>query len=239
MSAIPKLPSLYRPVQIAEDQDPRATACALAADGAEPATLIWSPRGERMVCAVVLAPDRDYTEAMMVIFVAAVALGDALGALVPAGVDVSFEWPGTVHANRAVIARAFVDAPADAAPDGVPAWLVVSAEVAVMPEEGAEQDEPDLSRTTLYEEGCFDATPSVVLQHFARYFLNWINRWHDDGFDPVRRSWINRTPDRGENVGAEVDGNWVAGKLVALRDNGDLVIESDGTTRTLRLGDAF
>ncbi len=239
MLMTPELPPLFRLARIAEDADPRAHARALAEQGADPATVVWSPRADRLLCAVVLAPDQAYETAILVTFVAVVALGDALGALVPAGVDVAFEWPNRVQANAGLVAEVHADAPAISDPAVIPDWLVVSAEVTVTPSREGDYDDSDLSTTSLYEEGCFEVTPALVLEHFARYFLNWVNRWQDDGFAPVRTSWINRTPERGEKIGVEVDGTWVAGKLVELRDDGALVMQADGDTRVFELARAF
>ena len=212
---------------------------ALAQEGADPATVVWSPRADRMLCAIVLTPDQAYESAILVTFAAIVALGDSLGALVPAGVDVTFEWPNRVQANAGLVAEVRVETAAVADPSAIPDWLIVGADVTVTPGRTGDYDDSDLSTTSLYEEGCFEVTPAIVLQHFARYFLNWVNRWQDDGFGPIRTSWINRTPDRGENIGVEVDGDWIAGKLVELRDDGALVMQTDGDDRVFELGRAY
>ncbi|MDJ0947554.1 MAG: biotin/lipoate--protein ligase family protein [Alphaproteobacteria bacterium] len=235
MSPEPKLPPLYRLIEIADEEDARRAACRAAAEGADPATLVWSRRRDRLTCAVVLAPDRSYQEARQVVFVAVVAVGDALGAVVPAGVDVTFEWPARVLANQGLVAEVALDVPAGTGAGDVPPWLVVSVDLAVKPGQSGDYDESDLSVTTLYEEGCIDLTPGTVLEHFARYFLSWINRWQDDGFDPVRGSWTNRLPERGAKMGVELAGDWLAGRLVALQEDGALVIDIDGESRQITL----
>lgn len=233
------IPSLFRPVMIAGERDPRAEARKLAAEGVEPGTLVWNPRPDRFRCSVVLAPNRPLEDCLPAIYIAAVALGDALGKLVPAGVDLTFEWPNLIEINGGRCAELALDLPADVAAGAVPDWLVLSCDVAISGDENSDFDADDLSHTTLHEESCFDINPANLVEYFARYLLSWINRWEDDGFDPVRKSWTNRTPDHGQEVGLDTAGEWIVGKLVGLRDNGDLEIEVDGETQVYPLADAI
>lgn len=235
MDTQPKVPSLYSLETLEAGQDPRAEARLRAAAGADPATLLWTPGDDNLVCAVVLAPDSPLEQATLVNFVGAVALGDAIGQVVQAGVDVTFEWPNRVLANGGLVAEVAVDAPEGASGGAVPDWLVASFVLSVMPHRKGDFDRDDLSHTTLYEEGSFDVTPAAMLEVFARYFLNWVNRWQEDGFAVVRTSWVNRLPDRGERIGVEVAGEWITGRLHEVTDAGDLVLDCDGTTRVFEL----
>lgn len=233
------LPPIYRRVDLAADEDVRAEARRRAEAGCEPATILWADRDDRMVSAVVLVPEEPLERALPVFHVAVVGLGDALGALVPAGVDVAFAWPGKVLANTAAVGEVGLDAPAGAAMGEVPPWLVVSAEVAIARIAGDDPEALDLSVTSLEDEACFGVGSRDVLAAFARHFLAWVNRWQDDGFEPVRASLLHRTADHGKEITVEVGGEQMTGTHAGLDDSGGLILESKGRRRVIPLLEAL
>ena len=239
MNARPKLPPLYDLVEVAADADSRAAAVALARGGAGPATLVWSPRRDRLDAAVVLAPDCPLGEAVVAHTAAVVALGDAIGSLVPAGVDARFEWPGRVLANAGAVAGVTLDAAASADVSLPVEWLVVAVDVAVT---DATDDIPvqvDLTRTTLRAEGCQDIAPGDVLASFARYFMSWINRFEADGFAPVRAGYLHRWAERGKTVTLRIGDTEVRGTFEDITEDGALVVLEGEGRREITLAAAL
>ncbi len=150
-----QLPPLYRLITVDGGADVAAEAGRLAASGAEPATVICAAREDRLDCAVILHPDLPAAEARLAIYLLALGLGDALGAVVPAGIDVTYRWPNVIEANVGAVARVGIDLP-EAAVDGeVAGWLVARATVVIgaLPGEGLRQGFPE---TSLHDEGCVD-----------------------------------------------------------------------------------
>jgi len=233
------LPPIYRSVDLAADADVRAEARRRAEAGCEPATILRADRDDRMVAAVVLVPEEPLVSALLVFHVAVVGLGDALGALMPAGVDVAFAWPGKVLANTAAVGEIRLDAPAGVAMGDVPPWLVVSAEVAIARIGGEDPEALDLSVTSLEDEACFGVGSRDVLAAFARHFLAWVNRWQDDGFEPVRASLLHRTTDHGKEITVEIGGNRLAGTHAGFDDSGGLILESKGKRQVIPLLDVL
>jgi BirA family biotin operon repressor/biotin-[acetyl-CoA-carboxylase] ligase len=212
----PRLPPVFRAVPLGGG-DPFAWALAHA--GEEGAgTLAWGEDDGRFRCAVVFEPDQPAPVARTVLFAAMLALGDTLGALGPPGVPLLFEWPNRIEVNGAVAAACDVAAgPEDA---GVPSWLVLGATVALRPGSGTDEPGCDPGRTFLSEEGFGTVEAADLLELFARYLLNWVDRWQEDGFEAVRPFWAARHAAGG---GGGLDG---AGALT----------RADGTRVTLEAG---
>lgn len=185
----PRLPPIFRAVPL-PGGDPFAWALAHAREEGA-ATLAWGAHGGRFGCAVVLEPEVPTQAARTVLFAAMLALGEALGTLGPPAVPLLFDWPNRIELNGGVAAEFEVGVgPEDG---GVPSWLVLGATVELGPEDGPE-DAPgrDPGRTSLREEGFGAIGAGELLEAYARYLLNWIDRWQEGGFEAVRAHWTAR-----------------------------------------------
>ncbi len=187
----PHLPPLFRSGPLDRD-DPFAVATARADDGEEAGTLLWSRRPDRLDLAVVLGPDRPLTETRLVVAVTLIALADALEALGPPTLAVSFGWPDRLLVNGALAGGVRFAAAPGTPEDEVPAWAVVGATVDVL----GDPDDPDPGRhpdrTALREEGFGDLEVPALLESFARHFLSWTDIWEDAGFQPAQVIWQRR-----------------------------------------------
>jgi hypothetical protein len=83
MTESPVFPPLLRPVAVAPDVDPFERGLALAIEGAEPGTLLWSTGRDTCRCAVVLAPEQPLEPSLPIVLIAMLGLAEGLGALVP------------------------------------------------------------------------------------------------------------------------------------------------------------
>ena len=169
----------------------RRARVPMAADGADPATLLCADREDILDCAVILQPETALSDAMLVIYVGMLGMGDALGSVVPAGIDVTYRWPNLIEANLGVVARLGLSAPPVSA--AVPPWLTLRATVAVS------STDPGFE-TTLAEEGAIDVTAGHLLESYSRHLLTWMSRWQDDGFEPVRAMWLRHSDKQGQAI---------------------------------------
>ena len=202
-STFPRLPPAYRLVAADAGDDTLARACAAAATGAEPGTLVWAPRRDRLDCAIVLSPDRSLVLTRPVLLVGMLGLAGALGGLGPPQTRVTFGWPDRVEVNGAAVGGTRFAAPPPAAGAGndVPAWAVIGAAIDVLgdPDDDAPGRHPD--RTTLREEGFDELDTGLLLESFSRHLLSWVGRWQEDGFVPVREAWLRHfTAEEGRMV---------------------------------------
>lgn len=232
-----RLPPLYRLTTLDADADVAAEARRMAAAGADPATVLCAARDDRLDCAVILHPAVPAAEARLGLYVAMLGLGDALGAVVPAGIDVTYLWPNRIEANIGAVAEVAIDLPPAADGGAAAEWMTVHVMVVIgaLEGEGLHHGFPE---TSLRDEGCAEITPAMLLEAFARHFLVWVNRWQDDGFEPVRAMWLRHARFHGKTMSCTDDGADVTGVFEGIDDDGALLLRQDDVTRRIALAAA-
>ena len=193
-------------------------AQSAAALGTDAGLVVWADRADALEAAVVLAPEHPLGRAIGVVFAFANAMGDAIGALGPPEVAVHCVWPGGLKLNGADFGR-LTAAASTHAPEAVPDWLVVGAEVRYLPDGSGPES------TCLAEEGCEDVTPPRLLESWARHSLVWINTFEDEGLQPLHTAWCGRAWEMGEPL---PDGS---GIFTGLDERGGMLIRTPVTTR--------
>ncbi|MDX1574557.1 MAG: biotin--[acetyl-CoA-carboxylase] ligase [Kiloniellales bacterium] len=157
--ASPQLPPAYRLVALESCESTNSEAMRRAEAGAEDGTLVWARRqtagrGRRgrswaslpgnLFFSLVLRPDCPPQEAAQLGFVAAVALGDAIGSVAPPMIEVRFKWPNDVLLNERKGAGILLESKIV---DGSMEWLVlgIRGQRRILPAgPGAAGDEPAL-----------------------------------------------------------------------------------------------
>lgn len=235
----PTLPSVYRLVTVDRADDAAETARRLARGGAEDGTLVWAkpaPGGrasEDLACALILKPECDLETAVQLSYVAALGLSEALGTLLPP-VPLLFTWPSTLVIINARLAEVRLEtARPPKSKKGNIDWLVLRCRVHV----GLRRVEDRERLTSLCDEGSGDIAVVDVLEAYARHFMSWANRWLDDGFAPVRTSWLNRNDSAGKSLTVEVGGAELTGTFVDVDAKGRLELDTGGGRRTIELSD--
>jgi biotin-(acetyl-CoA carboxylase) ligase len=228
-----QLPPAFRLAIIDAGDDVRLAAAAMARQPTDDGTLVWAPPGDdkagsddNLRFALVLYPESDLLSASQLVLVTALGLADGLGVVLPGGSQVTFEWPGVLLLNGGRVAEITLDYPA-AADAGSADWVVVGANLYISRPPGSSL----LDTATLRDEGWPEATAAEVLKVFGRHFLSWVNRWQDDGFDPVRRVWLGRTTLVGQAVEIALEKSLAGGTFVDLDGDGRLVLEAKNGRR--------
>jgi biotin-(acetyl-CoA carboxylase) ligase len=239
MSERPVFPPLFRPFAVTPEIDPFERCLTAAADGAEPGTLLWSIGTDAAECAVVLAPEQTLEQSLPVVMVAALGLADALGALLPPVVAVTFGWPDRLEINGAVAGGVRMATAEVTGYEVIPDWMVVGFGLAVRGEWAEDGAGDHLRRTTLADEGAGDVVTLDLLEGFARHFLSWINRWQEDGIEPINKAWLARATGLGRTLEVEVGGRTLEGTFAGLTDSGGLRLMKDGVTQTVPLDEAM
>lgn len=211
-------PPLLSGRSVKSSLDPFAKAIALAETEVQPGLIVYALDENAARMAIVLCPQMPLERAMGVTFAVSLGLSDALGALAPPEVAVHFVWPDRFKVNGALCGRMSVAASttdATAEPD----WLVVGLEIPVLPSPEVEPGQnPD--QTALIEEGCADVTAPRLIESWSRHTLYWINRFLEEGFQPIHNNWTGKC----DAIGADADGgvfvglDELGGKLLRVKD---------------------
>jgi biotin-(acetyl-CoA carboxylase) ligase len=234
MTTQPAFPPVYEPVAH-RGKNAFDAACALAAREPRDGVLLWSDRTDALDCALVLEPDRDEAEALLVAYVASVALGDALGALTPPVLPITFGWPDRIEANAGSVGGIRLGWAGPAPAEDGPRWLVLGVMLRIAADWSDDSPGRDVNRTTLQDEGCNELEARDLLEAFARHFVAWVSRWQEDGFAPVREAWLHRAGVYREAEGAAP----AAARILGIDDAGALLVERAGVHRSLALAPAL
>jgi BirA family biotin operon repressor/biotin-[acetyl-CoA-carboxylase] ligase len=229
MRSNPDLPPMFDLHPLPGVAQVRAEARRFAQSGGAAGTFIWAPDAAQFHACLILAPEEPPRTAALSLYLGMLALGDAVGTLIPPGIDLTFLWPNQLNLNAARVGAVELDLPPNANAMGgeAPEWLLLSFALAI----NAAGADLDLHTTTLEDEGCPHIESAALLETLARHALVWSNRWRDDGFPPVRAAWAARVAAETELVPLETG----TGRFLELDEMGDLVVETEAGPRTLPL----
>jgi len=243
-----QLPPAYRLVAFEFVESTNDEARRLAEAGAEDGTLVWareqskargrqgrswhSPRGN-LSFSLVLRPECPVARAAELGFVAAVAIGEAVGAVAPPMIEVRYKWPNDVLFNGRKGVGILLESRLSG--DGGIDWLVlgIGVNVTSFPEDTA------FPSTSLRFEGApASLTDADLLQAFARYFLSAANSWLEEGLGPIRKRWLAHVKGLGEEIQVRLPNETLSGIFRELDETGALVLETgDGARRKITAGD--
>ena len=224
----PSFPPLMTGVSVNGAVDPFAKACAMAAMGCDAGTVVHNITADRLMAALVMAPEVPLEEAMSMLPTCGVGFQNALGSLGPPEVAVHLEWSGGIRVNGAGCGRLRVMAGANE-PKEEPGWLVIGLEVPLILMDQNPGDNPD--QTALFDEGCAEVDPVQLLESWARHSLVWIKRWEEDGPRPLHAEWRGLAHAMGE----EIDQNGVHGTFMGVDENFGMLLRTSNETRLLPL----
>ncbi len=248
------LPPAYRLVTLDRVESTNDEAKRLAREGAEDGTLVWareqgagrgrsgriwsSPRGN-LYLSLVLRPECPASRAAELGFVAAVALGAGLASLVPPLCPINYKWPNDVLLGERKAAGILIETESSTQPQaGAPLeWMVLGLGVNVQ----HHPEDTEFPATSLRFEGAPDVTVEALLERFGLYFLDWANRWMEDGFAPVRAEWKERALGIGRKIRVRLPRETLRGKFIDLDADGALLLdpEKGGGVRRITAGDVF
>ena len=192
-----------------------------------------SPEGN-LYFSMVLKPDCTATRGLGLSFVAAVAMCDALGSIMPPMTEVLLKWPNDILINRRKVCGFLLESSSDE--KGYLKWVIVGCGVNVQtfPEDVA------YPATSMKFEGSSRVPLREVLLLFVRHFKRWRDVWEEEGFSPIRTAWLGRAIGLGETITARLPDASHIGKFVDISEDGSLLMETvDGKKLTITSGDIF
>jgi BirA family biotin operon repressor/biotin-[acetyl-CoA-carboxylase] ligase len=225
-------------------------AARRARDGADEGTLIWateqgdartrrqhrwySPPGN-LYCSLILRPDFPNVRCGQLAYVATLSAGSALAGLLSPMTGLRYRWPTDLLIND--LRSGQIMLAASGAHSDPYEWLTVGVMINV--EQHPPNPEPE-EFNSVHASGATEVTPAQLLEDFTRYFLNWINRWAEDGFDLIARQWQMRTDGVGEEMVLDIGDERLLGTFVEIDEQGRLVMSRSGQgERRISINDYF
>jgi BirA family biotin operon repressor/biotin-[acetyl-CoA-carboxylase] ligase len=244
----PTLPPGYRLVCYDSVGSTNDEAKCLAQEGAADGTFVWaleqtagrgrrgrtwvSPRGN-LYASLILRPDCPAHQAPQLGFVAALAIGDALGAMLPRLEGPRYKWPNDVLVNGRKIAGILLESEMTALDKLTFLIVGVGVNLTASPQGTA------FPATSVAEECDGEVAPAAMLEKFSGHFEWWKKRWQTEGFAPVRAAWLAAATLRGEPIRVHLEAATLHGRFLDLDEQGALLLEADGEHRRISAGEVF
>lgn len=198
----------------------------------------WSSPEGNVYASVVLRPEVPADPAAQLSFVAAVAMAQTLGDLLPDTVPVRCKWPNDVLIDGAKVSGILLETETGSA--GGVDWMVLGVGVNVLRHPEPPAGDTGYPVTSLAARGAMATDPRNVLGAFVDTFRTWYDRWRVQGFAPVRASWLAVAYGIGGPVTVRLDRATLHGRFAGLDADGALLLERDGAaTRRITAGDVF
>lgn len=188
-----ELPSLYELEAHEHLPEVRLEARRRAREGAEEGTVVWARHQDRahrqdglpwrcwsggLYAALVLRPELPRERWPELIAVLSVSLGAAIAEHSQPLTPLGYRWPDLLCLGPDPVGSLTLDQGPD--------WVVLGFAVNV-----TAPDEPGRYPCLALDAGS-DVGAGALLGRSMRFFLDWVNRWAEDGFAPVRRAWLAR-----------------------------------------------
>lgn len=187
----------------------------------------YSPPGN-LYCSLLLRPAVPPGLAAQLSFVAALAVFEAAAGFV-APARLALKWPNDVLLDGRKLAGILLESEGHA---GESSWVVVGM--------GVNLSQPPPEGVGLAGAGAAPVAPEAVLARLTHAFAFWYARWHEAGFGPVRRAWLERAAGLGGQVTVRLADATLAGCFADLSETGALVLEQvGGGRRLIEAGEVF
>jgi biotin-(acetyl-CoA carboxylase) ligase len=218
----PLLPPILTPIPVVNGIDVFAKAIAVAGKS-ETGTVLYSENPEYVEVAIILSPEIPKIKCNQMLSIMMVASGDAIGALAPPEVAVTYAFPGFIFLNRGEAGLVKVEIAPSNDDQSIPDWMVVGLKLRLNNNIEINENEINADVTSLADEGGGYVSRTRAIESLSRHFLAWVSQWEDEGFKPVTEVWNKRREETKVvtlKSGKEV--SWVG-----LDENGLAIVKSN------------
>ena len=218
----PLLPPILTPIPVVDGIDVFAKAIAVAGKS-ETGTVLYSENPEYVEVAIILSPEIPKIKCNQMLYIMMVASGDAIGALAPPEVAVTYAFPGFIFLNRGEAGLVKVEIAPSNDDQSIPDWMVVGLKLRLNNNIEINENEINADVTSLADEGGGYVSRTRAIESLSRHFLAWVSQWEDEGFKPVTEVWNKRREETKVvtlKSGQEV--SWVG-----LDENGLAIVKSN------------
>ncbi|MGJ8612173.1 MAG: biotin--[acetyl-CoA-carboxylase] ligase [Octadecabacter sp.] len=170
-------------------------------------------------------------------FVAALALYDALRAVMGEGPTLALKWPNDVLLNNGKVAGILLESLSQ---NGQMWGVSVGIGVNLIAAPALDQVEDGaVYPVSVKGESGVDVTPDAFLNNLAVAFNHWDTQLTQYGFAPIRTAWLARAARLGETITARLANEDITGRFDTVDENGYLVLNTAKGPRTIAAADVF
>ena len=192
---------------------------------------LWRSPPGNLHASLIVRPDCPAGKAAQLGFAAALAIGDALQAKLPATVRLSYKWPNDVLLRGRKVAGILLESETTAGQDT--AFVIVGIGVNLV----SSPRQVDFPATSLAQEGFDPGSPAASLEEITKQFRWWLQRWRLAGFAPVRMAWRAQAASIGDLIRVRLQAATLHGRFLDIDDKGALLLETAVECRRISAGE--
>ncbi|WP_306016231.1 biotin--[acetyl-CoA-carboxylase] ligase [Oceanicaulis sp. MMSF_3324] len=191
----------------------------------------WASKTGNLFTTGLYRLDCDPARAAQLSFAAALAVGDVCASVLDPE-RVRLKWPNDVLVEGRKISGILLES-GQHARGGL--WLAIGIGVNL----AHHPEDSERPATDLRAQGGEIAVDAAA-ERLSRRFDHWLNRWAQDGFNPIREAWLSRVHGLGERCVVRLDHETLEGVFADLGPDGSLRLDlKDGGRRFISAGDVF
>ncbi|MEM8792107.1 MAG: biotin--[acetyl-CoA-carboxylase] ligase [Pseudomonadota bacterium] len=193
----------------------------------------WVMPEGNLAATLLTFPSYGAEEAGLRTFVAALAVADLFAAL--AVVDIRMKWPNDVMLRGGKGAGILLESASK--PSGL-AWLAVGIGVNLVsvPDSVAPGTLPP---TSVAGVGGMTVSPDEALAILANAWDHWDRRLEEEGFEPIRATWLSRAARMGEEIEVRLPARTLKGIFEDVDGTGALVLRTPTGVERITAADVF
>lgn len=194
----------------------------------------WTSHDGNLMATLLFATDESPQQIALLGFATGVALAETIDAVIGAGAA-QLKWPNDVFISGAKVSGIMLDSGSLASGQS---WVALAFGVNLA-------DAPDnIDQKTICLRDLLppDATapePLTFLGGFRPKLELWAARIAGEGFEPLRRAWLQRAYGLGQEARVVQGEQTLEGRIVGLSVRGELELDTDSGRRLISAGDVF
>ena len=204
----------------------------------------WESGSGNLLCTLLLNPGVTAAEAAKLSFLSALCVGETLDHFLGTPSRIQYKWPNDVLLDGRKAAGILLESVSGSS--GAMAWLSIGIGINLSQHPESPPPAPEGAgpaswpATSLRAAGVDAPSPHGALEVLAARFADWLTRWRQQGFAPVKAAWLARAARMGEAIEVRLDKETLPGIFSALDESGALVLTlADKTVRLISAGDVF
>jgi len=195
----------------------------------------WVSMEGNLFATILLSPPCDLMQCAQLSFVAAVATANTVSPIVPGEGQIECKWPNDILFNGEKLGGILLESFSTLDQNGEEKlWVAVGVGINI----DSYPENTTYPATCLRESGVEIISAKIVLSRFVYNFIHAYDLWCDEGFDPIRRKWIEYAYRLDSPTRVSVGDTHIFGQFKGIDECGRmLLVSTDGSTRSISAGD--